>query len=330
MLSSTETELLPGRTAAVSVNPGQEDSPRCSTLTTEFVLDQEVEDFLLDCRARGLSRKTLNDGYGFPLRKRLVPWAKAVDLCAAAQLDQDTINRFSRDLLEQTPPLSAHSVNSYLRAVRQFLNWAQRRGLAGADRPQLARTRKRVVDTLSREEVQQLEDAAQSERDKLLIRILADTGMRVGELIGITTKDLLLRERNHFLRIKGKTGERLVPIRPALYQRLVVFRERTRPPRPGTEALFLTERKRPTGYAPLGIKGVQMLVAELAYRAGLDKRVHPHLFRHSYATWALQRGMQEVTLAEIMGCSIELIARTYGHLRAQDIHRALMRLFDDE
>ena len=62
----------------------------------------------------------------------------------------------------------------------------------------------------------------------------------------------------------------------------------------------------------------------------MEKRVHPHLFRHSYATWALQRGMQEVTLAEIMGCSIELIARTYGHLRHEDHYRALMRLFDEE
>ena len=202
---------------------------------TEFVLDQEVEDFLLDCRARGLSRKTLNDGYGYPLRRRLVPWAREAGLGTAAQLDQGQINQFSRDLLEQLPHLSPHSVNSYLRAVRQFLNWAQKRGLAGPDRPQLARTRKRVVDTLSREEVQQLEDAAATERDKLVIRILADTGVRVGELCGIATRDLLLRERNHFLRIRGKTGERLVPIRPALYQRLLVFRERTRPQRPGSD-----------------------------------------------------------------------------------------------
>lgn len=289
-----------------------------------------MEDFLLDCRARGLSRKTLNDGYGYPLRRRLVPWAREADILSAAQLDLPAINRFSQELLEQRPPLSPHSVNSYNRAIRQFLNWAQKRGLAGADRPQLARTRKRVVDTLSREEVQQLEDAAQSERDKLLIRILADTGMRVGELCGLRTKDVLVRERNHFLRITGKTGERLVPIRPQLYGRLVTFRERTRPPRPGTDALFLAERKGPAGHEGLGIKGVQMLVKELAYRAGLEKRAHPHLFRHSYATWALQRGMQEVTLAEIMGCSIELIARTYGHLRHEDHYRALMRLFDEK
>ena len=46
MLTATEAEPLPGRAAAASANPDQEDSLRCPTLSTEFVLDQEVEDFL--------------------------------------------------------------------------------------------------------------------------------------------------------------------------------------------------------------------------------------------------------------------------------------------
>lgn len=268
-----------------------------------------MEDFLLDCRARNLSRKTVMDSYGWPLRKRLVSWARATGVTAASELDQDRINQFSRDLLEQQPPLSPHSVNSYLRATRAFLGWAQKRGLAGSDRPQLARTRKQVRDTLTREEIQGLEDAASNERDKLIVRLLADTGMRVGELVSLRTKDVIQRERQHFVRVSGKTGERLVPIRPAVYQRLVTFRERTRPQRPGTDALFLAERKGPAGYPPLGLKGVQMMLRELAYRTSLEKRIHPHLFRHSYATWCLQRGMQETTISEIMGVSIELIAR---------------------
>jgi integrase len=54
---------------------------------------------------------------------------------------------------------------------------------ARAQRRKLSR---RVLDTLSCEEIQKLEDAAESERDKLIIRILADTGIRVSELLGLT------------------------------------------------------------------------------------------------------------------------------------------------
>jgi len=309
---------------ADSENPGWEDS---FVLTTSG-LEQEVEDFLADCRARGLSRKTVVDGYGYPLQKVLVPWAAGEGLDSSAELDQAALNRLSSELLNRK--LSPNSVNSYLRAVRQLLNWAQRQGIAGTDRPQLARTRKKTLDTLTREEIQQLEDAAATERDKLIIRVLADTGMRLGELLSIRVKDLVQRDRNGFVRISGKTGERMPPLRPSVYRRLVVYRDKVRPQHPGTDFLFLAERRDSGQYIPLGPKGVQMLVSELTYRTQLSKRVHPHLFRHSAITWMLQRGMDVVTISNITGVSVELIAHTYGHLRHEDHARAMMRIFAEE
>lgn len=57
------------------------------------------------------------------------------------------------------------------------------------------------------------EDVAATERDKLIIRVLADTGARVGELLGLQLNDLVERNRNHYLRVRGKGDkERLVPI----------------------------------------------------------------------------------------------------------------------
>jgi integrase len=65
-------------------------------------------------------------------------------------------------------------------------------------------TPRRLLDVRSRDEIQALEDAAVSERDKLIIRFLADTGMRAGELVGLRTSDLVDRDRNHFVRVTGK------------------------------------------------------------------------------------------------------------------------------
>jgi integrase/recombinase XerD len=77
---------------------------------------------------------------------------------------------------------------------------------------------KAILEVLSREEIAAMEDAARTERDKLIIRTLADTGIRVGELVKLRRSDLVTQGRQHYLRVRGKgSKERLVPI-PRLYQ----------------------------------------------------------------------------------------------------------------
>ncbi len=77
-----------------------------------------------------------------------------------------------------------------------------------------------VLEVLSSEEIQALEDAAMTERDKLIVRTLADTGIRVGELAKLRTADLTTQGRQQYLRVRGEgSKERLVPV-PRLYARL--------------------------------------------------------------------------------------------------------------
>lgn len=86
-----------------------------------------------------------------------------------------------------------------MKAVRSFLAWAKAEDDkvdAEAKRPKLPQ---RVIETLSRDEVQRIEDRADSERDKLVVRLLADTGVRVGELVKLRQRDLVDRDRNSFL-----------------------------------------------------------------------------------------------------------------------------------
>jgi len=77
-----------------------------------------------------------------------------------------------------------------MRAVNHLLNWYRATGEEAPGHAQLPRIPKRLVDVLSREEIQAMEDAAQTERDKLIIRLLADTGMRVGELVALRSQPL--------------------------------------------------------------------------------------------------------------------------------------------
>jgi len=80
-------------------------------------------------------------------------------------------------------------------------------------------------------------------------------------------------------------------------------------------------------YDPLTPSGVGQLLRSLAYRAGLTKRVHPHLLRHSFATEALRRGMNPIQLAQILGHSgLRMIESVYSHLNTTDAYDAMMRM----
>jgi len=181
---------------------------------------------------------------------------------------------------------------------------------------------------LSREEIQQLEDAAGAERDGLIVRLLADTGIRVGELVQLRVRDVAERDRDPFLKVRGKGDrERLVPVSPGLYRRLMRYSERQRPKDANSERLFLSRRRsRTTGdYEALTESGVQQLVRDLGDRAGIQKRVHPHVFRHSAATHMLRRGMNPLLVAQVLGhTSLAMIQQVYAHLTPTDAHQALM------
>jgi integrase/recombinase XerD len=295
-------------------------------------LERLVDDFLASCRARGLSPATLERGYGHPLRRVFLPWCTAQGVEGVEALNQRVLDRFTSSLLTDggtlRRPLSRFSVHSYARTVRQFLAWCQREGEEVKGQPQLPSLPRRVLDVLSREEIDQLEVAAPTERDKLIIRLLADTGIRVGELCGLRAEDVHRHERRTFLRVRGKgSKERLVPLTPGLARR-VERAVRGRATDTSSDRLFLALRRTPGGdYAALTPSGVLQLLRGAAQRAGITKRVHPHLLRHSFATEAMRRGMNPVQLSQILGHnSLRMIERTYTHLTVTDAYDAMITL----
>jgi integrase/recombinase XerD len=69
------------------------------------------------------------------------------------------------------------------------------------------------------------------------------------------------------------------------------------------------------------------MVRRMARRAGMTRRVHPHLFRHTFATEALRCGMDSVQLAAILGHSgVAMIEKVYAHLTADDAYDAIIAM----
>lgn len=300
-------------------------------------MESLVEDYLAHCRAAGLSPKTIRHAYGYPLRAVFLPWCAAHEVTEPSQLTSRTLDRFVGDLLEhggKRGELSKQTAWTYAKAAKRFLAWLKTEGEAVDGEVQLPRLPKRLVETLDRDEIQRLEDAAQTERDALIVRVLADTGMRVGELVRLRLNDLVERERHAFLKVRGKGDrERLVPMAPMLHRRLARYAERQRPRDASSDRLFLSRRRsRLTGdYEPLTESGVQQFIRDLGERAGLRKRVHPHVFRHSAATHMLRRGMNPLLVAQVLGhSSLAMIQNVYAHLTPVDAHAALMAALKQE
>lgn len=297
-------------------------------------LASEIEDFLEAKRAEGKSRHTVEESYKGPLVGILLKWCQQEGVEAAEQLMPATVQRFATDLhARQTAKgqsLSKASVGTYLRTLNVFLSWAQVDGRVEekvtAKLPTKVRKQRSV---LSREELDQLEGVAVAERDKLILRLLADTGAREGEIVSITLDDLVEKGRYTFVKLRGKTGERVVPISNALFRRLQTYAKNGRPRGLKTNRLFISNKRRVHGdYEPLEEPGVYQMVKSAAYRLGWEKRVYPHLFRHSAITHMVNRGMHPATISEVTGVSVEVIAQHYTHSSDEDKFRALMKALE--
>lgn len=281
-------------------------------------------DFEASMQARGLALRTV-EHYSQALNRVLLAYCQREDL-TPADLTKRHLERLAAELLGGGR--SRQTVKTYMTAVNTFLAWCKAEGELEANlaapRPTVDR---RVLDVLSRQDVERLEDAAATERDKLIVRVLADCGLRLGELRRLTVDDLVSQGRERYLRICGSKShrDRLVPLTAGLYMRLDRYARRGRPAS-SSDRLFLTlSRGRSGDHQPLGESTLEQLVGLLGRKAGLRQRVHPHLLRHSFATELLRRGVNPIQVRDILGhTSLAMIDRVYSHLTTSDAHRALI------
>jgi integrase/recombinase XerD len=155
------------------------------------------------------------------------------------------------------------------------------------------KTRRRVVERLSREEEKRLIQAAYRDKSEhgLLIKTLFQTGARVSEFVNIRVRDFFFDEAMILIH-KAKGGKsRYVPILPELAQEL-----RTHLGDRGAGYLFESNRD-----LPYSARRVQQIVKEVAEKAKIKKRVYPHLLRHSVATTLLERGMPIEQIQKFLG-----------------------------
>ena len=179
---------------------------------------------------------------------------------------------------------------------------------------------------LTPQQVQAILDACEHLRDRLLFALLLDTGVRIGEALGLRHEDLAIAERrspsgrgDNDNRARAKTGVcRTIPASPEL-MRLYADYLNGEYGALDSDYVFVNLWSEPKG-RPWAYPAVYDLVRRLRARTGID--FGPHHYRHTYATWLLRRGAGMESVKELLGhASITTTIDTYGHLTVEDARR---------
>jgi integrase len=291
-----------------------------------------ADSYLSHKKAEGLARRSL-EAYQLSLEKVLLPFLRAHDLDYPDQLSE----QMGRDLsiALQARGLARATVQTYLRQIQFFLDWLWKQGELRA-RLQLPRLRseRRIVKTLEPQQLLSLQAAAFSERDRLILQVLSETGLRAGELARLRIGDLEADPyRRHSLHVRGKGAkDRLVPISPALYRGLRRYVDHVRPLESDTDRLFVSlNRSRLSGrYEALQVDGLQGVVERAAKTAGINRRdfpkLGPHLIRKSFTRNTLRQGsVDSEAMRSMLGHSdTRMIREVYGQLEAIDSYDGFM------
>jgi len=177
------------------------------------------------------------------------------------------------------------------------------------DRPKLP---KRLPTALTREEVEKLLEAAENDRDKLIVRALYSTGVRVSELCNLKWDDIDLNSGE--VRVRGKGNkERIVLMDAETLNLLKKYREKYN----SSEKVF-----------PVSPRTVQRIIKKLAEKAGIRKKCTPHALRHSLATHLLERGVDIRIIQELLGHSSLSTTQIYTHVSRTLLKQEYSKLFE--
>ena len=165
-------------------------------------------------------------------------------------------------------------------------------------------------------------------RDQAIIELLFSSGLRVSELVNLTLQDLNLKER--MMRIVGKGNkERIVPFSLKTQKTLSIYLENTRKEliansgnNIGTNYVFLNNRGE-----KLTTRGVEYILQEIENKTGVTLSLHPHKFRHSFATHLLNQGLDLRTIQELMGHASLSSIQVYTHVSNQKMHDEYEKAF---
>ena len=269
-----------------------------------------VEVFITAKRIEGCSEKTLSY-YRKTIEALIGGVGKAV-----RQITTDDLRRYLTNYQVQRRS-SKVTIDNIRRILSSFFSWLEDEDFivkSPVRRIHKVKTAKVVKDTYTDEALELMRDNCGNPRDLAMIDLLASSGMRVGEMVALNRDDINFNERECVVFGKGNK------------ERLVYFDARTKihlqnylDSRSDTSPALFVSLKAP--YERLKIGGVEVRLRELGKRLNLPK-VHPHKFRRTLATSAIDKGMPIEQVQQLLGHQKIDTTMHYAMVKQQNVKLA--------
>lgn len=276
---------------------------------------------------RGLSENSIQN-YRFDLGK-LVNFLDTNALNEnPIKISKDTLQQFVYEVSKKVSPRSQARIISGLRGFFNYLVFEDYREDNPMDLIESPKIGRKLPDTLSQDEIDQLIEAIdlsnpQGERNRAILEALYGCGLRVSELVNLKLSDLFFEE--DFIKVSGKGDkQRLVPIAEHTKKYINLYRKHIRNhqkiAKGHEDVLFLNRNGKQLTRAM-----IFEIIKRLVEKIGLNKKIGPHTFRHSFATHLLEGGADLRAIQQMLGHESITTTEVYVHVDRSHLSDVLKR-----
>ncbi|MGB7842503.1 MAG: site-specific tyrosine recombinase XerD [Salinimicrobium sp.] len=277
---------------------------------------------------RGLSENTISN-YGMDVQKLMAYLQEHELKVSPNEISEEELQQFIYTVAKKLNERSQSRIISGLRGFFGYLVFEDYRKQNPLDLIESPRVGRKLPDTLSTEEIDALIAAidlskAEGERNRAILETLYGCGLRVTELISLKLSDLYFEEG--FIRVTGKGDkQRFVPIAENTQKYINLYHNHIRRhvniQKGHEDTLFLNRRGRQLTRAM-----IFTIIRRLAEEAGIQKKVSPHTFRHSFATHLLENGADLRAIQQMLGHESITTTEIYVHMDRSHL-KTVMELF---
>ncbi len=222
------------------------------------------------------------------------------------EIEQDDVKLF---LAEKAEDMAASSVILFLSAIRySFSTILGKDPTAGIKRP---KKDKKIPSVLTKNEVKKLISVLDNKKSKLMASLIYACGFRVSEITNLKINDLNFEENmGHVKSGKGRK-DRIFNIPKGLKKKLM---KQVKNQKENKEEFLFSGPK-----GKLSHRNIQKIIKKAAHKAGIDKKVHPHTLRHSFATHLLEDGTDIRYIQSLLGHSSIATTELYTHISREKL-----------
>ena len=261
-----------------------------SNQTYPYTNIEYMDMFISAKRIEGCSERTLS------YYKTTIEHMLSIIVTPLRQIQTDELRAYLAEY-QLRNNCSKTTVDNIRRNLSSFFSWLEAEDYiikSPIRRIHKIRTGSKVKETLSEECIEKLRDSCLHIRDLAMIDLLYSTGIRVGELVNLNIGDINFEERECIVYGKGNKQRKVYFDAKAKVHLKRYLEQRN----DYNDALFVTLD---SPFERLKISGVEIRLRKLGRLASLDQRVHPHKFRRSMATRAIDKGMPIEQVQKLLG-----------------------------